>query len=137
MASRFRHLFFQGAASAFLACATPAFADPDDDPANLPRWMVRAQRRLALKPSQQLELRDLADLNGSKLTALQRRRGLRAGDEEVRARRPEIADLQREFRDGLAVILSPQQLAAWDSLLAELLGEVRPHDAPLPGGRQH
>ena len=137
MASRFRNLFFRGAASALFVCTAPAFADPVDDPANLPEWMVRAQQRMALNPAQQRALRELVDRNGSKLAARRRRLESRAGDELVRARRPEMADLQREFRDGLAVILSPEQLAEWDRLLGELSGEVRMRHAVLLAGRQH
>jgi hypothetical protein len=98
---------------------------------------VRAQQRLALKLAQQQELRELADLNASKLAALRRRQALLIGEEQVRAGQRETAALQCEFRAGLAAVLSPAQLAEWDTLMEELLGEVRRHDAPLLAGRQH
>jgi|SRR5262245_43941189 len=137
MTSRFRHLFFRGAASALFACATPAFPDPVEESGNLPQWMVRAQLRLALQPDQLRELRELVDLNNSKLAALQLRPDPRTGDEQLRARRREVTSLQREFRDGLAAIMSPAQLAEWDKLLAELLGEVHLRNAQLLAGLQH
>ena len=58
-------------------------------------------------------------------------------DEPAFARHDELAALQREFRAGLSAVLSPVQLAEWDSLLAELLGDAALRLAPLPGGRQH
>jgi len=137
MASRFRSYLYQGAASALIACATPAFPDPAEESASLPQWMVRAQQRLALKPAQQLELRDLVELNTSRLAALQRRLRLQPGDEQARARLDEMAALQRDFRERLAAILSPGQLAEWDTLLEELLGEVHLRNAPLLVERQH
>lgn len=137
MGSRFRSYLYQGAASALFACATPAFSDPVEESANLPRWMVRAQQRLALQPVQQRELRELVQLNTSKMAALQRRLELQSGDERAHARHDEMAVLQREFREGLAAILSPDQLAEWDTLLEELLGEVHLRNAPLLAERQH
>ena len=137
MASRFRSYLFQGVASALVTCATPAFADPIDDPSGLPRWMVRAQHRLALKPAQQRELRELVDQNTTKLAALQRRLAQHDGEGRARARNDEMAALQREFRVGLGAILSPEQLAEWDALLEELLGEVHLRIAPMLAERQH
>ncbi len=137
MGSRFLHYFFRGAASALFACATPAFADPVDDPANLPQWMQRAQQRLALTPSQQRELRELAEQNTSSLAVLQRRLELKSGDVAARDRQDVIAGLQREFRAGLSTVLSPAQLTEWDALLQELLGEFRRPEVTALAGRQH
>ena len=137
MARRFRSYVFQGAATALFACATPAFPDPVDDTADLPQWMVRAQQRLALKPDQQRELHELVDVNTSKLAALQRRLAQQDGAGLAPVRHDEMAALQREFRVGLAAILSPPQLASWDNLLAELLGHDQLRNAPLLAERAH
>lgn len=105
-------------------CATPGLAETPPETSSLPRWMVRAQERLALKPDQQRELRDLVDENAERMHALQVRL---AGDDSAGARRmrlDELAGLQRLFRDELASILTPGQLAEWDTLLEELLGQV-------------
>ena len=109
------------AASALFVIAEPAFADPVDDVASLPQWVVRAQQRLALNPVQQRELRALVDDNTVRLQSLQERH-------------PTFDDmeaLQREFRLELARILEPGQLAAWDVLLEELLGAVHLRNAPV------
>lgn len=137
MASRFRHFFYQGAASALFACATPSFPDAVDDPADLPLWMQRAQQRLSLTASQRREVRELVELNTSKLAALQRRPELQPRDDPAFARHDELAALQREFRAALSAVLSPAQLAEWDSLLTELLGEAGLRQVALPAGRQH
>ena len=120
MSSRIRSILWQGAASA-LMMSGPAFADPVTEVASLPQWVVRAQQRLALKPIQQRELRALVDDNTVRLQSLQQRH-------------PTFDDmdaLQREFRAELARILEPEQLAAWDALLEELLGAVHLRNAPI------
>ena len=121
MSSRIRSILWQGAASALIVMGEPAFADPVDEVASLPQWVVRAQQRLALKPAQQRELRTLIDDNTVRLQSLQERH-------------PTFDDmeaLQREFRVELALILEPDQLAAWDALLEELLGAVHLRNAPM------
>jgi hypothetical protein len=125
MARRIRKILCQGAASALLAWG-PAFADPIDETASLPRWVLRAQQRLALKPDQQRELRALVADNSLRMQALPQRRGL----EEMNA-------LRREFRSALTEILSTEQLAEWDALLEELLGAVHLRNAPMLAGRDH
>jgi hypothetical protein len=122
MARRFRTILWQGAASAFLM-GEPAFADPVEEVQNLPQWVVRAQRRLALKPAQQRELRMLVDDNAARMQSLPRQ-----------LRTDGMAGLQREFRGGLARILEPEQLAEWDILLEELLGAVHLRNAPTLAG---
>ena len=124
MSSRIRSILWQGAASA-LMMSGPAFADPVTEVASLPQWAVRAQQRLALKPAQQRELRALVDDNTVQLQSLQERH-------------PTFDDmeaLQREFRVELARILEPEQLAAWDALLEELLGAVHLRNAPMLADR--
>jgi len=122
MARRLRSFLWQGAASAFLI-AEPAFADPVDDVRSLPQWVVRAQLRLALKPAQQRALRMLVDDNSVKMESLPRQ-----------FRPEDMQALQREFRVRLARILEPGQLAEWDALLEELLGEVHMRHAPMLAG---
>jgi hypothetical protein len=122
MARRFRSFLWQGAASAFLI-TEPAFAEPVDDVFSLPQWAARAQQRLALKATQQRELRVLLDDNSARMHALP---PLCA--EEVTA-------MQREFRVGLARVLEPAQLAEWHVLLEELLGAEHPRNAPVLAGR--
>jgi len=124
MARRFRSLLFQGAATALIVCATPVLAEPPPESASLPRWMVRAQQRLALEPAQQRELRALVDENSERMLALQSRHAAEDAADAQRARLDDLAGLQRRFRDQLAVILTPGQLAEWDALLEELLGQV-------------
>lgn len=126
MSRRIRSIMCQGAASALFVVAGPTFADPADESASLPQWMLRAQQRLALKPAQQRGLRTLVDENSVKVQAVSGR----ASHEHVEA-------LRREFRVGLADILSPEQLAEWDALLEELLGAVHLHHAPLLARRSH
>jgi hypothetical protein len=128
MTRRIRTLLFSGAASAIFAVAGTALADPVAEPGDLTQWVQRAQQRLALKPAQQRELRALVDDNTVRLQALQRL---------SQARLEEMAAVQREFRTGLALILSPDQLLAWDLLLEELLGEVHLRNTPVLAERAH
>lgn len=123
MSRRIRTLLCHGAASALLV-AGPAFAEPDDI-GSLPHWMLRAQQRLALKPTQQRELRLLVDDNAARLRSL------------PRVRHADMQALQREFRDALAQILTPDQLAEWNLLLEELLGAVHLRNAPVLAERRH
>jgi hypothetical protein len=115
MARRFRSLICNGAATALLVCSGAAVAEPPAETRSLPQWVLRAQERLSLKPVQQRELRALVDENSIRMLAL------RPGG---------MAELQREFRLGLAEILTPEQLAEWDTLIEELLGEVHLRNAP-------
>lgn len=137
MGRRFRHYFFRGAASALVAYATPAFADPVEDATDLPGWMQRAQQRLALTSSQRRDVRELVELNTSRLAALQRRQELQALGEQGLVPHDELAAIQHEFRAGLSASLSPVQLAAWDRLLEELSGEVALRNAVVLARRQH
>jgi hypothetical protein len=120
MSRRIRSILWQGAASALFVIAGPAFADPVEA-VDLPQWMVRAQQRLALRPLQQRELRALVADNTVRLQSLQ----------ETRPTFDDMEALQREFRVELARILEPDQLAAWDALLEELLGAVHLRNAPM------
>jgi hypothetical protein len=128
MSRRIRSLLCSGAASAFFAVAGTALADPVVESGDLMQWVQRAQHRLSLKPAQQRALRALVDDNTARLQALQ---GLPP------ARLEEMAAVQREFRAGLGLILSPDQLAEWDLLLEELLGEVHLRNAPVLAERAH
>lgn len=121
MSRRIRNILWQGAASALFVIAEPALADPIEDVGSLPQWVVRAQQRLALTPLQRRELRALVDDNAVRLQALQERHP--AFDD--------METLQREFRGKLSRILEPDQLAAWDALLEELLGAVHLRNAPV------
>ena len=103
MTRRIRSLLFSGAASAFFAVAGTALADPIVESGDLTQWVQRAQQRLALKPAQQRELRALVDDNTVRLQALQR---------SPQVRLEEMATVQREFRIGLGLILSPDQLVS-------------------------
>lgn len=123
MSRRIRTLLCHGAASA-LFVAGPTFAEPDDI-GSLPHWMLRAQQRLALEPTQQRELRLLVDDNAARLRSL------------PRVRHEDMQTLQREFRDALARILTPDQLAEWNLLLEELLGAVHLRNAPVLAERRH
>ncbi len=133
---RFRSLICKGAAAAILVCAGDAPAEPVNDVRSLPQWVLRAQERLGLQPAQQRELRALVDANAGRMRELQERLAART-DVDTRAQRDGMAALQREFRDNLAAILSPQQLAEWDALVEELLGEVHLRNAPRLAGGLH
>lgn len=126
MSRRIRSILWHGAASALFVMAEPAFADPVDEVNSLPQWVVRAQHRLGLSGAQQRELRTLVDDNNVKMQALPRQ----FQPEQMQA-------LQREFRAGLARILEPEQLAAWDTLLEELLSAVHMRNPPMVAGRSH
>lgn len=119
-----------GAVSALLACAGDAVADTRPPANSLPQWVLRAQERLALQPAQQRELRLLVDGNAVRLDEMR----LRFADETTadarRAQREVMAGIQLDFRQGLAGILSPEQLAEWDVLVEELLGQVHLRHAP-------
>ncbi len=124
------------AATALVACAAPALADPEPAVTSLPQWMVRAQQRLGLQPAQQRELRILVDANSERLREL---REPHAGDSSD-ARQPQreaMVALQFEFRGGLARILTPGQLAEWDTLVEELLGQVHLRNAPRLADSAH
>lgn len=120
MSRRIRSILWHGAASALFVIAGPALADPVDEVGDLPRWVVRAQQRLALNSRQRHELRALVDANTVRLRSLQERHPTF----------DDMQSLQREFRLELARILEPEQVAAWDALLQELLGAVHLRDAP-------
>jgi len=135
----------RGAATALIACSGAAFADlelADPKPANaeptssgtkitsLPQWLLRAQRRLALEPIQQRELRQLVDGNSERLREMQARQADRSATGSLGAQREEMAALQQQFRDALGGILSAGQLSEWDVLIEELLGQVHLRNAP-------
>ena len=120
-------MIYKGAATALFACAGAAQGEPSPEVARLPQWVVRAQERLALTPAQQRELRVLVDENSERMRTLQARYDSAAPRQ---AQREELALLQREFRENLSLILTLPQLAEWDVLLEELLGEVHLRNAP-------
>ena len=91
---------------------------------SLPQWMLRAQQRLALDSSQQQELRRLVR------ACAERMREMGASGSRD-AQREEMVALRREFRESLVGILSTEQLAEWDALLEELLGEIHLRNSPL------
>ena len=74
----------------------------------------------------------LADVDGNAVRLDEMR--LRFADETTadarRAQREVMAGIQLDFRQGLAGILSPEQLAEWDVLVEELLGQVHLRHAP-------
>ena len=113
-----------------LACAAPLPAECADEITSLPHWVLRAQERLALAPAQQRELRSLVDVNADRLRELQARYAARRDAAGCLAQRQDMATLQLEFRDRLTAILSSEQLAEWDVLLEELIGEVHLRNAP-------
>ena len=121
--SRLRTMLVGGAASALLACAGEVGADPQPATTSLPQWVVRAQERLGLEPAQQRELRALVDDNAGRLDELRARYSANTV-EARRAQRLAMAGMQEDFRHGLAAILTAAQLAEWDALVEELLGEV-------------
>jgi len=122
MTRPFRSLICNGAATALLVCSGTAVAEPPAEPRSLPQWVLRAQERLGLLPAQRLELRALVDENTARMSALP------PGG---------MPDLQREFRQALAEILTPGQLAEWDALIEELLGEVHLRNAPRIADAAH
>ena len=125
---RVRSIVCRGAATALIACTCPVVAEPEAAEAgraatSLPQWMLRAQQRLALEPAQLRELRILISQSAERMRELGA-----SGSRDVH--REGMATLRREFRDALVDILSPGQLAEWDALLEELLGEVHLRQAP-------
>jgi hypothetical protein len=132
MTRRIRTLLCQGAASA-LFVAGPAFAEPEEI-GSLPHWMLRAQQRLALEPVQRRELRLLVDDNAGKLRSLERQPDAAQAPHRGLER---MQIIQREFREGLARILRPDQLAQWDALLEELLAAVHLRNAPMLAESRH
>jgi hypothetical protein len=123
-------IIFRGAASALFVCFGAASAEPSPEVTSLPQWAQRAQARLGLSVTQQQELRALVDANSECMRQLQVRYAGETSALAHRAQRDEMAGLQREFRDSLALILSASQLTEWDVLLEELLGEVHLRNAP-------
>jgi hypothetical protein len=124
---------FNSAATALLACASAVPAETLEEVRSFPQWMVRAQERLGLAAGQQREIRALVDANASRLRELQ----ARYADPARKGRREAMAALQREFRERLAAILTPGQLAEWDALVEELLGEVHLRNAPRLSRSMH
>lgn len=137
MSRRIRSLIRNGAATALLVCAGAAPAEPLAEVRSLPQWVLRAQERLGLTQGQQRELRALVDENSNRLRDLQARRAAANDAARGRVRRDELAALQREFRANLAGILTPAQLAEWDVLVEELLGEVHLRNAPRLADTMH
>jgi len=121
--SRLRAMFFGGTASALLACAGEVVADPQPATSGLTQWVMRAQQRLGLEPEQQRELRALVDDNAGRLDEMRARYSSDTA-EARRAQRAAMAGIQEDFRHGLAGILTAAQLAEWDALVEELLGQV-------------
>jgi len=128
MGQRFRYMICNGTATALLACANAVPAEPLAEVRSLPQWVLRAQERLALEPAQQRELRALIDANAERLRELQARHA--TSDAGRGLRREELTVVQLEFRRRLVAILTPGQLAEWDALVEELLGEVHLRNAP-------
>jgi hypothetical protein len=127
---RFRSALCQAAVSALLACAGDAVADPRPPATSLPQWIMRAQERLGLQPGQQRELRLLVDGNAVRLDEMRLRFAHDSTAGASRAQREAMAGIQLDFRQGLAGILSPEQLVEWDVLVEELLGQVHLRHAP-------
>lgn len=128
--NRFRSALCRTAVSALLACGGDAIADTRPPPASLPQWVQRAQERLGLQPAQQRELRLLVDGNAVRLDEMRLRFADDSTADARRAQREVMAGIQLDFRQGLAAILSPEQLAEWDVLVEELLGQVHLRHAP-------
>jgi hypothetical protein len=125
MKRSFGSILCRSAASALFACMGVASAEAGPETTtSLPQWVLRAQARLGLTAGQQVELRALVDENSARLCQLQVRYAGRNSPAAHRAQRDEMAAVQRQFRDGLGTILTATQLATWDALLEELLGEV-------------
>ena len=137
MNRRIRTILWRSAASALLACAGPALADPEPSVTNLPQWVLRAQERLGLQPAQQLELRTLVDENSERLRELRERHAYLDSSDARRTQREAMAALQSEFRGELARILTPSQLTEWDALVEELLGQVHLRNAPRYADSAH
>jgi hypothetical protein len=129
MTRRFPSFVCHYAAIVLLACAIPAIAD-NGPVTSLPQWISQAQQRLGLQAGQQRELRALVDANAERLRELRERNGDLGAGEARRAQREEMANLQLEFRSRLVGILTPVQLAEWDSLVEELLGQIHLRHAP-------
>ena len=137
MTRRIRSILCRGAASTLIACVGPALADPEPAVTNLPQWVMRAQERLGLQPAQQLELRTLVDANSERLRELRERHAELDSSEARRTQREAMTALQFEFRGELARILTPDQLAEWDTLIEELLGEVHLRNSPRYADSAH
>jgi hypothetical protein len=145
----------RGAATALIACSGATLADvegadvegadmevadvelSDPEPASarqlitsLPQWVLQAQQRLALEPGQQRLLRELVDGNSERLREMRARQAQPGASESRRPRHAEMAALQQEFRDALVGILTAAQLAEWDALIEDLLGELHLRHAP-------
>ena len=131
MTRRIRSILCRGAATALIACAGPAPADPEPVVTSLPQWILRTQERLALQPTQQRELRILVDANSERLRELRERQAESDPADARGSQREAMAALQTEFRGELARILKPDQLAEWDALVEELLGQVHLRNAPV------
>ena len=97
---------------------------------SLPQWVVRAQERLGLDPSQQWDLRVLVDANAERLREMRERYAGQDTNDSRRGQRDEMAALQLRFRSELRGILTPEQLSEWDELIEELLGQVHLRHAP-------
>jgi|KBSSwiStaDraftv2_1062776.scaffolds.fasta_scaffold428289_2 hypothetical protein len=128
MGQRFRYMICNGTATALLACANAVPAEPPGEARSLTQWVLRAQERLALEPAQRGELRALIDANAARLRELQARYA--ASDADRGLQRAELTAVQLDFRRRLVAILTPGQLAEWDALVEELLGEVHLRNAP-------
>ena len=118
----------RGAATALLACSGAVSGEPAVT--NLPQWVLRAQERLGLQPEQQRDLRLLVDANAGRLRAVGERHADGKTADSRQARLQEMADLQIEFRAGLNHILTAAQLAEWDALIEELLGQLHRRNLP-------
>ena len=129
MSRRIRYMLCRGAATALFACAGAA-ADPEPVVISLPQWVVRAQERLGLDPSQQWDLRVLVDANAERLREMRERYAGQDTNDSRRGQRDEMAALQLRFRSELRGILTPEQLSEWDELIEELLGQVHLRHAP-------
>ena len=130
MTRRVRSILCHGAATAWFACVGPSFAETGATPTSLPQWVLRAQERLGLQLAQQRELRTLVDQNAERLREWRESQAQPESAEARRKQRDAMAALQLEFRGRLAEILTPAQLAEWDALIEELLGQVHLRNAP-------
>lgn len=137
MTRRIHSILCRGAATALIACASPVLADPEPAITSLPQWVVRAQERLGLQPGQQHDLRMLVDANSERLRELRERQEELDPSDARGSQREAMVALQFEFRGELARILTPDQLAEWDALVEELLGQVHLRNAPRYADSAH
>ncbi|HTT13162.1 MAG TPA: hypothetical protein VMG60_20000 [Burkholderiaceae bacterium] len=112
---------------AALAITSVVFAQQAAPPNPLPetqRRFAEARERLQLTPEQEPQLRALFQEEAAKMRAVQAKYGTDDTYATKAEKGRELRAIRADFRGRLKTILTPEQLAEWDKMVAERRDEA-------------